>query len=110
MPKADGERGIQYLNRLVRLQRQLARVRDVVHDRRIIMYLVKSVRSEYHFITDTWNVHSLSMDAVKRDLRQKGTRIESHCAQSHTTDPPTPTAFAACEILVVGTKMDTSLR
>jgi hypothetical protein len=35
------------------------------------------------------------MDAVKRDLRQKGMRIESR-AQAHTTEPPTPTAFAAC--------------
>jgi hypothetical protein len=34
------------------------------------------------------------MDTVKRDLRQKGMRIESR-AQSHTTEPPTPTAFAA---------------
>jgi hypothetical protein len=47
-PQADGESGIQFLNRLVRLQRQLARVGDVVHDRRIIMYLVKGLSSEYH--------------------------------------------------------------
>jgi hypothetical protein len=93
-PQADGESGIQYLNRLVRLQPQLARVGDVVHDRCIIMYLVKGLRSKYHSITDTWDVHNLSMDTVKRDLRQKGMRIESH-AQSHTTEPPTPTAFAA---------------
>jgi hypothetical protein len=58
------------------------------------MYLVKGMRTEYHSITDTWDVHNLSMDAVKRDLRQKGMRIES-CAQSHTTEPPTPTAFAS---------------
>ena len=77
------------MNRLVRLQRQLARVGNVVHDRRIIMYLVKGLRSEFHSITDTWDVHNLSMD-----LRQKGMCIESH-AQSHTTEPPTPTAFAA---------------
>jgi hypothetical protein len=44
-PQADGESGIQYLNRLVRLRRQLARVGDVVYDRRIIMYLVKGMRS-----------------------------------------------------------------
>jgi hypothetical protein len=93
-PQADGESGIQYLNRLVRLQRQLARVGDVVHDRRIIMYLVKVLRGENHSITETWDVHNLSMDAVKRDRRQKGMRIESR-AQSHTTEPPTPKAFAA---------------
>jgi hypothetical protein len=93
-PQADGESGIQYLNRLVRLQRQFARVGDVVHDRRIIMYLVNGMRNEYHSITDTWDVHNLSMDTVKRDLRQKGMRIKSH-AQKHTTEPPTPTAFAA---------------
>jgi hypothetical protein len=46
-PQADGESGIQYLNRLVRLQRPLARIGDVVHDRRIIMYLVKGMRSDY---------------------------------------------------------------
>jgi hypothetical protein len=40
-PQADGENGIQCMNRLFRLRRQLARVGDVVHDRRIIMYLVK---------------------------------------------------------------------
>jgi hypothetical protein len=40
MPQADGESGIQFLNRLHRLQRQLARVRNVVLDRRIIMYSV----------------------------------------------------------------------
>jgi hypothetical protein len=93
-PQADGESGIQFLNRLVRLQRPLARVGDVVHDRRIIMYLVKSLRKEYHSVTDTWDVYNLSMDTVKRDLRQKGMRIESR-AQSRTTEPPTPTAFAA---------------
>jgi hypothetical protein len=82
------------MNRLVRLQRQLARVGDVIHDHRIIMYLVKGLRSEYHSITDTWDVHNLRMDTVKRDLRQKGMRIESR-AQSHTTEPPTPTPFAA---------------
>jgi hypothetical protein len=90
-PQADGESGIQYLNRLVRLQRQLARVKDVVHDRRIIMYLVKGLRSDYHSITNTWDVHKLG----KRDLRQKSMRIVSR-AQSHTTEPPMPTAFAAC--------------
>jgi hypothetical protein len=88
-PQADGESGIPYPNRLVRLQRQLARVGDVVHDRRIIMYLVKGMYSEYHSITDTWDVHSLSMDTVKRDLRQKDMRIESR-AQSHTTEPQHP--------------------
>jgi hypothetical protein len=93
-PQADGESGMQYLNRLVRLQRHLARVGDVVHDRRIIMYLVKGMRSEYHSITNTWDVHCLSMDTLKRDLRQKGMRIESR-ARSHVKEPPTPTAFAA---------------
>jgi hypothetical protein len=58
------------------------------------MYLVKGLRSEYHSIIDTWDVHNLSMDAVKRDFRQKGMRIESR-AQLHTADPPTPMAFAA---------------
>jgi hypothetical protein len=43
------------------------------------MYLVKGLRSEYHSITDTWDVHNLNMDTLirKRDLRQKGMRIES---------------------------------
>jgi hypothetical protein len=50
------------------------------------MYLVKGLRSECHSITDTWGVHSLRMDAIKRDLRQKGMRIESR-AQSHTGEP-----------------------
>jgi hypothetical protein len=58
------------------------------------MYLVKGLRSEYHSITDTWDVHNLSMDTVKRDLRQKGMCIESR-AQSRTTELPTPMAFAA---------------
>jgi hypothetical protein len=58
------------------------------------MYLVKGLRSEYHSIIDTWDVHNLIMDTVKRDIRQKGMRIES-CAQSHTTEPPTSTAFEA---------------
>jgi uncharacterized protein YeeX (DUF496 family) len=93
-PQADGESGIQFLNRLVRLQQQLARVGDIVHDRRIIMYLVKGMRSEYHSMIDTWDVHNISMDTVKRDLRQKGMRIESR-AQSHTTEPLTPTVFTA---------------
>ena len=93
-PQANGESGIQFLNRLVQLQRQLARVGDVVHDRRIIMYLVKGLRSEYHSITGTWDVNNLSMDTVKRELRQKGMRIESR-VQSHTAEPPTPTAIAA---------------
>jgi hypothetical protein len=92
-PQADGESGIQCMNRLVRLQRQLARVWDVVHDRRTIMHLVKGMHNEYHSITETWDVHYLSMDAVKRDLRQKGMRIESR-AQSRTAELLTPTAFA----------------
>jgi hypothetical protein len=96
-PHADGESGIQYLNRLVRLQRELARVGAVVHDRRVIMYLVHGMRSEYHSITDTWDVHNLSTDTVKHDLRQKGMRFENRSAQSHTTKPPTPTAFAASD-------------
>jgi hypothetical protein len=45
--QAEGESGIQYMNRLFRLQRRLARVGDLVHDQRIIMYLVKGMRSEY---------------------------------------------------------------
>jgi hypothetical protein len=90
-PQADGESSIQYLNRLDRLQRQLGRVLQDVHDRRVIVYLAKGMRSEYHSITDTWAVHSLSMDAVKRDLRQKGMRVESR-VQSRAK-PPTPTAF-----------------
>jgi 23S rRNA maturation mini-RNase III len=65
------------MNRLVRLQRQLARVGDAVYDRRIIMYLVKGMRSEHHSTIDKWGVHNISMDAVKRDLRQKGMRIEN---------------------------------
>jgi hypothetical protein len=36
------------------------------------MHLEKGMCSEYHSITNTWDVHNLSMDAVKRDLRQKG--------------------------------------
>jgi hypothetical protein len=55
-PQADGESGIQFLNRLVRLQRQLARVGDVLHDRCIIMHLVKDMRSEYYSITDMWEL------------------------------------------------------
>jgi hypothetical protein len=58
------------------------------------MYLVKGMRSEYHSIIDTWDLHNLSMDAVNRDLRQKGMRIESR-VQSRTVEPPTPTAFGA---------------
>jgi hypothetical protein len=58
------------------------------------MYLVKGLRSEYHSITGTWDIHNFSMDTVKRELRQNGMRIESR-VQSHTTEPPTPTAFAA---------------
>ena len=57
------------------------------------MYLVKGLRQEYHSITDTWDVHSLSMDAVKRDLRQKGMRIESR-GRTQTEAPP-PAAFPA---------------
>jgi hypothetical protein len=67
--QAHNGNGINYMNRVVRLQRQLARVGDGVHDRRVIMYLVKGFRNEYHCMTDTWDVHSLSMDAVKRNLR-----------------------------------------
>jgi hypothetical protein len=59
-PQTDGESGIQFLYRLVRLQRQPTRVRDVAHDRRIIMYLVKGLRSEYHSPTDTLDVLKLS--------------------------------------------------
>jgi hypothetical protein len=55
------------------------------------MYLVKGLR---HSITETWDVHNLNMDTVKRDLRQKGMRIESR-AQSYATEPKTPTAFAS---------------
>jgi hypothetical protein len=41
------------------------------------MYLVKGMHSECHSITDMWDVYNLSMDAFKRDLHQKGMRIES---------------------------------
>jgi hypothetical protein len=56
------------------------------------MYLVKGMRNENHSITDTWDVHNLLVDAFKRDLRQKGMRIESR-AQSYKAEPPTPTAL-----------------
>jgi hypothetical protein len=92
-PQADGESIIQYPNRLVRLHRQLALVGEDVHDRRVIIYLMKGLRNEYDYITDTWNVLSLNMDAVKRDLRQKGMRIGIR-AQLRV-EPQTPTAFAA---------------
>jgi hypothetical protein len=49
-PQEDGKSGLQYMNRLVRLQPQLARMGEDVHDRRVIMYLLKK---EYHSITDT---------------------------------------------------------
>jgi hypothetical protein len=91
--QADDETRLQYLNRLVRLQRELARVGEDVHDRRVIMYLVKGLPQGYHSITDTWDVHSLSMDAVKRDLRHKGMRIES-CGMTQTEAPP-PAFFPA---------------
>jgi hypothetical protein len=52
--QAHGESSIQYLKRLVRLQRQFARVGDNVHDRRVIVYLVKGMLNKYHSITDMW--------------------------------------------------------
>jgi hypothetical protein len=55
------------------------------------MNLEKGLRNEYHFIADTWDVHSLSINAVKRNLRQKCMRTESR-AQSRA-EPPTPTAL-----------------
>jgi hypothetical protein len=58
------------------------------------MYLVKGLRSKYHSIIDSWDVHNLSMDDVERYLSQKGMHIESR-AQSYTSEPQTPTAFAA---------------
>jgi hypothetical protein len=76
-PQAEGESSIQYQTRLVELQRQLARVGEDVHDRRVVVYLVKGLRNELYYITDKWDVHCLSLDAVKRDLRQKSMRIES---------------------------------
>jgi hypothetical protein len=75
--QADGESSVKYMNRLVRLQLQLARVGEDVQDLRVIMYFVNSFRNEYHSITDTWEIHRLCMDAAKRDIRQKGMRIES---------------------------------
>jgi hypothetical protein len=52
-----------------------------------IMYLVKGMRKEYHSITDTWGVHNLSIDAVKRDLRQKGMHVESRGRTQMETPP-----------------------
>jgi hypothetical protein len=58
------------------------------------MHLVKGLRSEYHSITETWDVDIFTMDTVERHLRQKAMRIESR-AQSHKAEPTTPTAFVA---------------
>jgi hypothetical protein len=60
------------------------------------MYLVKGMRSEYHSITDTLDVHNIIMDAIKRDICQKGMRIESR-SQSFTAEPQTHTAFATSD-------------
>jgi hypothetical protein len=50
--------------------------------------------NKYYSITDTWNVNNICMDAVMRDFRQKGMRIESR-AQFHPAEPLTHTAFLA---------------
>jgi hypothetical protein len=84
---ADDKTCLRYLNRLVRLQRQLTPVGKDVHDRRVIMYLVKGLRPEHNSITDTWNVHGLIMDAVKRDVRQKGMGIDNR-GRTPTEVPP----------------------
>jgi hypothetical protein len=68
-PQENGESNLQYINRLVRLQRQRVGVGEDVYDRRAIMCMVKDLRKEYHSITDTWDVHILYMDAVNIDLR-----------------------------------------
>jgi hypothetical protein len=90
---ADDDTCLQYLNRLVRFQRQLARGGEDVDDRRVIIYLVTGLRKECHSMTYTWDVHNLGMDADKRDLRQKGMHIESH-GRTHTEAPP-PAPFPA---------------
>jgi hypothetical protein len=90
---ADDDTSLQYLSRLVRLKRHLARAGEDVHDRRVIMYLAKGLRQDCHSITDTWDVHSLSMDAIKRDLRHKGMRNKRR-GRTHTEASP-PTTFPA---------------
>ena len=57
----DGETSLEFLNRLVRTQKKLARVNEIVTDRRMIMHLVKGVKDDYASITDTWDVATISL-------------------------------------------------
>ena len=78
--KLETETAVEHLNRLIKLQRKLARAGEKVSDRRIVMHLVKNLGNEYGSITDTWDLSSISLDIVRKDLLQKGKRIESRKA------------------------------
>ena len=73
----DDETSLEYLNRLVRLQKKLARVDEIVTDRRVIMHLVKGLKDDYASITDTWDVATVTLDMARKDLLQKGKRVEN---------------------------------
>ena len=77
LQQPDDETSLEYLNRLVRLQKKLARVGEVVTDRRVVMHLVKGLKDDYASITDTWDVTRVTLDRVRKDLLQKGKRVES---------------------------------
>jgi hypothetical protein len=63
---------------------------------------------EYHSITDTWDVQSLNIDAVKRCIRPESMRTESH-AQSHV-EAPSPAAVSAspAEVAAASLKLPVS--
>ena len=87
---------VDFFTRLLDVQAQLARVDEVVPDRRIVMNVVRGLRPEYSTMTDALNERdsSLTLDFVENLLATTGVRIERRLAEAHESEPG-KTAFPA---------------
>jgi hypothetical protein len=88
---------VDFFTRLLDGQAQLARVDEVIPDRRIVMKVcARGLRHEYSFMTDALNERdsTLTLDFVESLLATIGVRIERRLAEQKESEP-TQTAFHA---------------
>jgi hypothetical protein len=79
---------VDFFSRLLDVQAQLARVDEVVPNRRIVMNVARGPRPEYSTMTDALNERdsSLTLDFVENILATTGVRIERRLAEQKESE------------------------
>jgi hypothetical protein len=78
---------VDFFSRLLDVPAQLARVDEVVPDRRIVMNVVRGLRPEYSTMTDALNGRDSTVDFGDNFLATTGVRIERRLAEAHESEP-----------------------